>query len=78
MLRSVGESIAFYFQAVRGHASLLVRRRRIDSLLAGTTLTPGLRQQLEAIQRIRRWRDAGRLAVPAHLSWDCRIDAGDA
>lgn len=75
MLRSVGESIAFYFQAVRGHASLLVRRRRIDSLLAGTTLTPGLRQQLEAIQRIRRFA-IDDLGLPARRQYTHYVELG--
>lgn len=74
-LQSLCDGAAFYVQAVRGHASLLLRRRSIERLLAGKTLTPGLRRQLEAIQRIRRFA-SDELGLPAQRQYNSYVELG--
>lgn len=69
------ESAAYYSQAVRGHVGLLVRRRRIDSLLSDSSLAPALRRQLEAVQRIRHFARV-ELGLPSHRQYSSYVELG--
>lgn len=74
-LRFTGESVAFYFQAVLGHFKLLMQRRSIDRLLAGASLAPKLKRQLEAVQRIRNFA-RNELGLPAKRQYNRYVELG--
>ena len=69
------QSVAYYGQAVQGHFGLLAKRKPIDRLLAGREIDARLRQQLEAVQRIREF--AGQeLGLPARRQYDTYAELG--
>lgn len=69
------QSVAYYGQAVQGHFNLLAKRKPIDRLLSGTDISPELRRQLEAVQRIRTFaRDE--LSLPARRQYDTYAELG--
>lgn len=69
------QTAAYYGQAVQGHFSLLAKRKPIDRLLAGNTLTPDLRRQLETVQRVRAFaRDE--LGLPVRRQYDTYVELG--
>ncbi|HCT40362.1 MAG TPA: aminopeptidase [Moraxellaceae bacterium] len=69
------QSAAYYGQSVQGHFNLLAKRKPIDQLLDGDAITPGLRRQLEAVQRIRIFaRDE--LGLPARRQYDHYVELG--
>lgn len=69
------QTAAYYGQAVQGHFGLLAKRKPIDRLLAGNTLTPDLRRQLETVQRVRAFaRDE--LGLPARRQYDTYVELG--
>lgn len=69
------QSMAYYAQAVRGQASVLLKRQPIPRLLEKPDLDPGLRQRLETVQRIRRFA-ADELGLPARRQYDSYVELG--
>lgn len=69
------QSVAYYGQAVQGQISLLAKRKPIERLLAGDTLSPELRRQLEAVQRIRHFASAS-LGLPAQRQYGSYVELG--
>jgi len=69
------QSVAYYGQAAQGQFSLLAKRKPIDRLLAGDTLTPELRRQLESVQRIRHFA-VETLGLPARHQYGSYVELG--
>lgn len=69
------QSMAYYAQAAQGQASVLLKRQPIPRLLERPDLEPGLRQRLEAVQRIRRFA-ANELGLPARRQYDSYVELG--
>lgn len=69
------QSVAYYSQAVQGHFGLMSKRRPIEQLLAGDAITPELRRQLEAIQRIRMFARTD-LGLPVGHQYGSYVELG--
>lgn len=68
-------SVEYYWQAVTGHTEILNREQPISELLAEPDLDPGLRKQLEQMQRARDFASE-ELGLPENNSYREYADIG--
>lgn len=69
------QSLAYYGQAARGQATLLLQRQPIPRLLADPATPPALRGQLQAVQRIRAFA-AAELGLPVNGLYTSYVELG--
>lgn len=69
------QSAAYYTQAVRGQAALVLAREPIERLLARPDTAPDLRQRLQRVQRIRAFAATG-LGLPVRGQYDSYVELG--
>ena len=58
-------TVAYYHQAMAGHADLLSRQKPIPPLLADLATPPALKAQLELVLRLRQFAES-ELALPCN------------
>lgn len=69
------QTVEFYSQGIRGQAEILWKSRRIDQVLADPSVGPAVKNQLVAVQGIRRFA-SDHLALPGDESYGTYADLG--
>ncbi len=69
------QTLRFYGQAVAGQFEILRKSRPNDQVIADAATSPGLRGQLAAVERIRRFA-SGHLSLPGDESYGKYADLG--